>query len=101
MTDTYVIGSNGKPTILKDPDAILDYSWDWTDWLADVADTISSKTIIAQSPLVVVSSSVVSGIVTAFISGGVVGTTYSVTARINTVGGRIDDRTIYLKVKDR
>jgi hypothetical protein len=45
MSDTYVVDSKGRPVIVKDPDAVLDYSWDWTDWLAPTADRIVTPTI--------------------------------------------------------
>lgn len=101
MADTYVIDANGKATILKDPDATLDYIWDWTLYLAEIGDTIASKSIIVQSPLTIVSSSIVGTTVVAFISDGVVGNTYTATCRIVTAGGRTDDRTINLKIKER
>lgn len=101
MTDTFDVTNPSKPTIDKDPDAILDYSWDWTAWLADVSDTIATKSFIVDVSLTVVSSTVVGGIITAFISGGVAGTKVIATCRMVTVGGRSDDRTIYLKIKDR
>lgn len=100
--DTYVVDAvTGKATILKDPDATLDYSFDWTAWLLAISDTISSKSFIVVAPIVIVSQSVVGGICTVFLSGGVVGTTYPVVNRIVTAGGRTEDRTIYLKIKDR
>jgi len=37
MTDTYVVDSKGRSVIVKDPNAVLDYSWDWTDWLEKAA----------------------------------------------------------------
>lgn len=39
--------------------------------------------------------------VVAWISGGTAGTTYRVTCRIVTAGGRTDDRSIFIKVKER
>ena len=102
MTDTYVINSAGKPIITKDPSAVLDYVWDWTAWLALITDTINTKTIYPTAPIVEVSSSIIGNVkVSAFLSGGVAGNTYPVTCRIVTVGGRTDERTIYLKVKER
>lgn len=101
MTDTYVISDSGKATILKDPNATLDYTWDWTLWLDDIVDTISAKVVTVDSPLVLVSSNIVGKKVVAFISGGVAGATYKAVCEITTAGGRIDDRTIYIKIKER
>lgn len=41
MTDTYVVNSKGQPVIVKDPNAVLDYSWDWTDWLDQTVDRVN------------------------------------------------------------
>ena len=103
MTDTYVVGANMKPTILKDPNATLDYIWDWTLWLDDITDTIASHVVTVPVGLTMVSSAVVGKTVVAFISGGTVDTTYAVACKITTANAtpRIDERTIYIKVKER
>ena len=105
MTDTYVVSSTGKYTILKDPEATLDYTFDWTDWLAKSSnDTIATATFTVPTGLVLVSSSVIAAGLKAraFISGGTAGTTYKVTCAITTVlapNARIEERVIYIKVK--
>lgn len=102
-TETYSLTNPSKPTITKDPNAVLDYSWDWSEWLAPLTDTILSFQIIlgTGSTLAVDSSLRVGGVVTAFLSGGTLGATESATCRIVTAGGRTDDRTIYLKIAQR
>lgn len=85
---------------LKDPNAVLDYQWDWSSWLP-TGDTISSATVTASSGLTVASSSYTSTAVTAWLSGGTAGTEYTVTCRITTARGRTDDRTIEITVQDR
>ena len=80
-----------------DPQAKLDYTWDWTDWLGD--DTITSSTVTAKveearDPTDVVTIDDVwpsPKTITAWISGGVHGTPCAVTCRITTTAGRIDD----------
>jgi len=104
MTDTYIETGTApsiKYTILKDPDAVLDYPFDWEDWLDDITDTLSSHSMVAETGITVDSSSIVSKTVVAWISGGTDGTTYRVACRIVTVGGRTDDRSIYIKIKER
>lgn len=103
MTDTYDVTNPTKPTILKDPNAILDYTFDWTVWLADVGgDTILTKLLILDAPLVEVSSNIVGGTkVVVFISGGTVNATHRVVCRITTAALRTDDRSIYLKIRER
>ncbi len=88
-------------TFKKDPDAVLDYTFDWSLYLAPLADAISSVTWILDAPLVKVSSSFTATTATAFVSGGVVGTTLNLVCRITTAAGRTDDRTIVLKILQR
>lgn len=101
-TETFDVTNPLKPWILKDPNAVLDYTWDWTDWLAQISDTISAYLVFSVDPdVTVASTNQISGLVTAFLSGGTIGETHQVTCRITTVGGRIDDRSIYLRIKQR
>ena len=101
MTDTYVISASGKATILKDPQAKLDYVWDWAAWLIDISDTISSHLITVETGITLDSSAIMASTVVAFISGGTVGATNKATCRITTAGGRIEERSIYIKIVER
>lgn len=85
-------------SFIKDPDAVLDYSWDWLDWLG--LDTIASSALDVGG-LTEVSSAHAAGVVTAVLSGGLVGKTYAVRCRIVTTAGRTDDRTIFITVRQR
>lgn len=101
MADTFDLTNPKRPLIPKDPNAKLDYTFDWTAWLDAVTDTISSAEIIADgvtagAPVVVGSKKVVVSI-----SGGTEGETHSATCRITTAGNRIDDRTIFFKMEQR
>lgn len=103
---TFDVTNPLKPTILKDPDAILDYSQDWSAWLTDSEnDTILSHEIIPESveagAITVVSSQEALGVVTARLEGGVLNETEAVVYRITTVGGLVDDRTLYFKIRSR
>jgi len=100
-TDTYDVSNPAKPTILKDPDAVLDYTFDWTLYLDDIADTISSRTVIVPTGMTKVSDSIVGKTVVVWLSGGTSGSKYQITCRIVTAGGRTDDRSIFIKIKDR
>lgn len=87
-------------TFEKDPEAVLDYEWDWTDWLG--TDTIENATVVVSSGEVVVDSVVVTaGKVTAWISAGNINETTIVTCTITTGEGRIDERSIKFNMKDR
>jgi len=88
----------------KDPDAVLDYMFNWRDastpWLATI-ETIVDHTITADTGLVVDSSTEDNGKITVWLSGGTAGETYKVACRIATSEGRVDERTIWIKVTNR
>ncbi|WP_329376261.1 phage fiber-tail adaptor protein [Streptomyces sp. NBC_01483] len=87
---------------IKDPSARLDYSWDWSAWLAESADTISSATVTVPDGLTAVGPPVVdAAAVTQRVSGGAPDGTYRMVCQITTVGGLIDERSIYLAISDR
>ena len=86
----------------KDPQAVLDYVWDWTPWLD--GDAISAHTVtttIEDGGISIMSSTATGTTVTAWISGGTVGNTYKAVCSITTTGGRTDERTSFISVKDR
>ena len=85
---------------LKDPSAVLDWAFDWTDWLA-TSETIANHTITADTGIVVDSSTENAGIVTVWLSGGTAGINYKVACKITTSAGRTDERTIWIKVVER
>ena len=84
----------------KDPSAILDWAYDWTDWLA-AAETITDHTITADTGLTVDSSTEEAGVVTVWLSGGTAGENYKVACLVETSAGRTDERTIWIKVANR
>jgi hypothetical protein len=86
---------------VKDPDAILDYGFDWGLWLG--IDTIDTSTWIVESPLTIVpaSESFDDDTTLVYLSGGDVGSNYELTNRITTANGRTDDRTVQIKVRSR
>lgn len=86
---------------IKDPDALLDYSIDWTEWLATATDTISASTWTIPSQLTEFTSSFGTATTVVWLSGGTAGEVYDVTNQIITFGGRIEDRTIQLTCIDR
>jgi hypothetical protein len=93
---------NGK--IDKDPDAELDYAFDWTDWLAESGDTIASASVSADNGAEVFQIDILGGtVVRAWVRGGDVGTKVSLTCEITTANTppRVDDRTVFLKIKER
>ena len=85
---------------LKDPSAVLDWAFDWTDWLA-TSETIANHTITADTGLKVDSSAENNGKITVWLSGGTAGQNYKVACKITTSAGRTDERTIWIKVVER
>lgn len=85
----------------KDPDATLDYTFDWTAYLAAEGDLISSVAWVLSTGLLQVSAVPSTTAPSVFVSGGVLDNTESVTCRITTTGGRIDDRTAFLTIVQR
>lgn len=84
----------------KDPSAVLDWKFNWTNWLA-ASEEISSATVTVESGITKDSQSNTTTTVTAWLSGGTLGETYEVTCRITTNQGRTDERTIGIRVTDR
>lgn len=83
----------------KDPDDVLDYTFDWTQWLN--GDQISSFTAI-PSPGITISNTVYStNATTVWVSGGTAGVPYTVTHRIITSGGRQKDLTMTFRVTNK
>ena len=85
---------------IKDPDAVLDYGLDWSNWLAS-GETISSSSWVVETGLTKDSSSNTTTTATVWLSGGTAGRTYRITNSIVTSTGREDDRSILIKVIER
>jgi len=93
-----------KPWPDKDPDALLDYELEWGDWLD--GDTISNSEWIVPAGITKdatkgdrVSDAGTETII--WLRGGAEGQKYTLTNRITTVAGRIDDRTVTLKIRSK
>lgn len=111
MTSAFQTDGIG-PWIEKDPHAVVDYHAAWSDWLD--GDTIASVVWTVSTGLTKDSQAVNSGAVTidgvshpansvatAWLSGGTAGQSYTVACRITTAGGRTDERTFRVVVRER
>lgn len=85
---------------VKDPDAVLDWRWDWSQWLQSGEQIIDSEIVVSPG-LTLDSHSHTLASATAWLSGGSAGVPYLVTNRITTNQGRIDDRSITIRVTNR
>jgi hypothetical protein len=87
-------------TFIKDPDAILDYSIEWSKWLA--GDQIQTGAWFAsEQALETRGDSNTATRATVWLAGGVAGQSYTVTNRITTSGSRTDERSFDIQVEDR
>lgn len=97
------------PKIVHDPNAVLDYEWDWSKWLAEgeiiTNATCSITTAIEPGEITVNpaghSTDHTDTTVTCWVGGGRVGRIYRLVAHTTTDAGRVDDRTILLECKER
>jgi hypothetical protein len=89
--------------ISKDPDSILDYSVDWTDW-AQPGETITTTTFTVESGganLTLANPGSLTNIATVTISGGDVGNIYVIKNTIVTNNDNTDVRRFRVKVEKR
>lgn len=84
----------------KDPDAVLDWIFDWNDWLGEF-ETISTSEFIVDPGITVDSSADTAKTATVWLRGGTESQVYRVTCRITSSEGRIDDRSFTLRCTSR
>lgn len=83
----------------KDPNATKDYVVDWTDYLQ--GDTLATSVFTVPVGLTKDSETNSSTSAIVWLSGGTVGTIYTILNRITTTAGRTDDRSFRIEVKER
>ena len=91
-----------EQSFTKDPDAVLDYAFDWTvkDWLQG-GEVITSHVVTVGTGLVKDSDAESDGVVTVWLSGGTAGESYIVACKIVTDLGRTDERSIEINCNER
>ncbi len=87
-------------TYQQDPNALLDYTLDWTAWL-DTGETIDTSEWFVDAGLTVGATSSADGLNTVWLSGGTDGVTYRVTNRISSSDNRVDERSFYVRIGQR
>lgn len=87
-------------TFLKDPAEVLDYEFEWSDYLAD-GETIVSYTVTVPAGITKNSDGRVGSKVTAWLSGGSEGVRYEIDCTIVTSEGRTAERSMQIRVQDR
>jgi len=84
---------------IKDPQATLDYPCSWAPWLG--TDTISSVTWTVPAGITQTAATNTTTSATIWLSGGTVGTRYTIVCRITTAAGRIDERSLIVRVPQK
>ncbi|CAB4197157.1 hypothetical protein UFOVP1304_31 [uncultured Caudovirales phage] len=84
----------------KQPIEVQDYDIDFNDYLTSQSDTATSFVVSAETGVTIASSSLAAGVVKVFVSGGVDGSQYKISATVTTTGGRIKQADILIKVKE-
>jgi hypothetical protein len=91
MVKTFGLRIDGYYAPDKDPDAVLDYTIDWGDWLGE--DTLATSEWTVPDGITAGATSITGTTTTIWFSGGEVGETYTIHNRITTAGGRTNDQT--------
>ncbi len=81
----------------KDPDDVLDFELDWSDWLA-TSETISTSTWTVPTGIIKDTDTNTTTTTTIWLSGGTHGAAYQITNRAVTNQGRTKDQSIYVSV---
>ena len=90
--------------LLKDPDAVLDYSVDWgAEYLGDDLLSQSDWAVSPDEPggVSIVGSSFDAKLATVKAGGGLAGRLYRLENHVVMESGRIDSRTVVLRVEKR
>jgi hypothetical protein len=88
------------PSYIKDPDAVLDYGFDWSEWLQS-GETVASASWTVPTGITKNSQTNSTTVSLAWLSGGTAGTNYNVSCKITTSESRIDERTMTIIVRNR
>lgn len=100
MSTNIKIRPDGLYEIVHAPGAILDYAFNWAEWLQQGETILTSAWSIAPS-LTLNNEQNQSGITSVFVNGGVVNKIYYLTNTITTSVGRTDSRTIVLSCQNK
>lgn len=86
--------------LTKDPDAVLDYAFDWSSWLLEGETILTHSASIESGDAVIDSTSQTTDTVVVWLSGGTLGTNVELRCRVTTTDGRVDDRTIVILIRE-
>lgn len=88
---------------IKDPQATLDYGLDIRDWLADAGDELLTFNVqpLVGGTCVAEATGLADGVMAVLASGGTPGGLEGLLFDFYTLGGRHDQRTIFLQIQER
>jgi hypothetical protein len=89
---------------VKDPEEILDYGMDWSEWLEEDAIQVSRwgpPTPITTPPLVVESTKRDPDSTVVKLSGGKIGMLYQIENTVETAQGRTAQESIFVRIQDK
>lgn len=86
------------PKFYQDPDDLLDYKFNWVQWLQD--DTIVDSSWTAQAGSVIDHDEQTDTYTIVWLSGGEIGKSYKVTNHIETAQGRKKDQSLLLRIRE-
>lgn len=85
----------------KDPASVLRHAMDWTGWL-DPDETITAQTVTSSNPALVVDQAAqAAGVVSWRVAGGGARGNYIVTVEVGTSAGRVEQRSVNYRIRDR
>jgi len=87
----------------KQPADVQDFDVDYRDWLLGMEDTApgpAGLVVVADPGITILTSVLVNGVVKVWTGGGVSGTTYKITITVTTLGNRVKQAEIKIRVKE-
>jgi hypothetical protein len=93
------VGEGMEASFIKEPDAFLDYGFDWSQWLEDGEAVVVSTWVVPEG-LTVEAEEFTGTITTVWLSGGTVGANYRLVNHIETAT-RTDERSMQIRVRER
>ena len=91
-----------KPRGLKDPDAVIDITFDWSNWLDDIGSVSISEVTFTLNGLSSVGTFSDGTKTTVFVAGGTAGSATAIACKIKTFTNpsRTEERTVYIDIAE-
>ncbi len=99
MSREFSLHTDGYYAPAKDPDAVLDYTIDWGQWLN--SDAIATSEWTVPAGIIAGAESKTDTTTTIWLAGGTSGETYAIENRITTVAGRVQDQPFKITIREK